>query len=94
MSEVVVLSVDGGEIHHIASIDVPGKQKRIRALRDWIKGHGADGTTYRLAKFVTPPVRAEETTVMEALELPLSEPKPKAKDTVKLKSDKPAAVEA
>lgn len=79
MSEVVVLSVDGGEIHHIASIDVPDKQKRIRALRDWIKGHGADGTTYRLAKFVTPPVRAEETVIMEALELNVTPAEPKKK---------------
>jgi hypothetical protein len=91
MNELIVLSVNDGEITYVDTIGVPEKQKRIRGLREWIKdsGRGQDGTTYRLAKFVTPPVRAEETKLMLPVELPLSEPKTKAD-----KKAKPEAVEA
>ena len=88
MNEVIVLSVNDDKI--VASVTVPEKQKRIRALNDWIKAHGQDGITYRMAKFVTPPVRAEETKIMQPVELPLSDSKPKPKDTAKAK---PEAVE-
>jgi len=91
MNELIVISINDDKI--VDSVTVPEKQKRIRALNDWIKdsGRGEDGVVYRLAKFVTPPVRAEETKLMLPIEQPLSEPKPKAKDTAK---NKPAAVEA
>jgi len=93
MNELIVLSVDDGKT--VATVTVPEKQKRIRALNDWIKAHGQDGVTYRMAKFVTPPVRAEETKVMQPVALPASDPKPKeAKDTATNKSAKPKAVEA
>lgn len=93
MNELIVLSINDDRI--VASVTVPEKQKRIRALNDWIKAKGQDGIVYRMAKFVTPPVRAEETKVMQPVSLPLSEdPKPKPKDTAKNKSQKPEAVEA
>lgn len=81
MNELIVLSVNDGKITHVDTVGVPEKQKRIRALNDWIKdsGRGEDGTTYRLAKFVTPPVRAEETKLMLPIALPAPKPKPEKK---------------
>ncbi len=90
MNELIVLSLVDGKTYHVDSVKVPEKQKRIRALRDWIKAHGEDGITYRLAKWATPPVLAQEIKVMESKELPLQEPKPKAEK----KQTKPEAVEA
>lgn len=87
MNELIVLSVNDDKI--VDSVTVPEKQKRIRALNDWIKAHGQDGVLYRMAKFVTPPVRAEETRVMLPIALPLSEPTPKNE-----KKDKEEAVKA
>jgi len=87
-TELIVLSVNDGEIFHVDSVKVPEKQKRIRALRDWIAGKGKDGMNYRLAKFVTPTVQAEETTIIKAVELPFTDPKPKKE------KPKPEAVEA
>lgn len=89
MNLLMVMSIVDAEFHHVDSVNVPDKQKRIRALREWIKAHGEDGVTYRLAKFATPPVLAKEVKVMESKELPLQEPKPKVE-----KKTKPEAVEA
>lgn len=87
MNELIVLSVNEDKI--VDTVKVPEKQKRIRALNDWIKAHGEDGGLYRMAKFVTPPVRAEETKMM----LPIALPEPKAEKKAKEEAKK-EAVEA
>ncbi len=81
MNELIVLSVNDDKI--VDSVTVPEKQKRIRALNDWIKAHGQDGVLYRMAKFVTPPVRAEETRVMLPIALPPPKNEKKAKEEPK-----------
>ncbi len=91
MNELIVLSVNDDKI--VDSVTVPVKQKRIRALNDWIKAHGQDGVLYRMAKFVTPPVRAEETKIMLPIALPVAKAEQKAKEKAE-KETKPEAVEA
>ena len=81
MNELIVLSVNEDKI--VDCVKVPEKQKRIRALNDWIKAKGQDGGLYRMAKFVTPPVRAEETKMMLPVALPEAKAEKKAKEEAK-----------
>lgn len=69
MNEIVVLSLEDGAFHEAGPpVDPPSKQKRIRTLKDWIRKHGKDKKTYRLAAWLTPAISCIETKTMELIE--------------------------
>jgi hypothetical protein len=68
MNELVVLSLEDGAFHDAGTVDPPSKQKRIRTLKEWIRAHGKDGKTYRLAGWLTPAISCVETKTMELIE--------------------------
>ncbi len=68
MNELVVLSLEDGAFHDAGTVDPPSKQKRIRTLKEWIREHGKDGKTYRLAGWLTPAISCKETRTMELIE--------------------------
>lgn len=82
MNEIVVLSLEDGAFHEAGPpVDPPSKQKRIRTLKDWIREHGKDGKTYRLAAWLTPPISCKETKTMELIERELPGAKPSPDET-------------
>lgn len=76
MSALAVLKIEDGVYSLVAIVHPPPKQKRMITLREWIREHGVDGETYRLAQWLTPALVAKKTMTFE-LE-PVAEPKPKA----------------
>jgi hypothetical protein len=81
MSELVVLEIVDGGYYLAAELTPPKKQKRLIALRTWIEKSGEDGSTYRLADFLTPAVKAKRTMSFELADpepATAAAPKPKA----------------
>lgn len=78
MSELVVVSLEDGAYYEAGTVDPPAKQKRIRTLKEWIRAHGKDGKTYRLAGWLTPAIGCKETKTMELIERhpPADKPEP------------------
>jgi len=73
MSRLIVLSIEEGAYCHAGEVDPPVKQRRILTLREWIKKHGEDGKTYRLARWLTGPIELQTRTVVELIEHKIDE---------------------
>jgi len=80
MSRLVILSIEDGSYYHAGELEPSKKQRRVVALREWIQKHGEDGKIYRLAGWLTLPLRARKTFVMEPIAELDSAPVPEGKE--------------